>query len=255
MHIFYTLIADFQIGNPGLYLPAIARWEGVELVALVDKSLSRARQLMAQCSTEPAVFDDYRQIFGKADAAVVALPNALHAATAIDLLEHGMHVLVEKPMALNSRECEAMTAASIRNDRVLAVGMVRRFGESSKFVKEAVQGQLLGEIKHFDLREGRIFDWQIASDSMFRKDMAGGGCAHGHWSTRPRSVDLAVRRLRIGELLRRFRRRLGNGLRDPLTVPQWCNGSCRAEPQPELEKQLGDRRGTRDAYCRSRLRY
>src|ERR1700722_10393887 len=113
------------------YLPAIARSEGVELVALVDKSLSRARQLMAQCSREPAVFDDYRQIFGNSEAAVVALPNALHAAVTIDLLEHGVHVLVEKPMALDSRECEAMIAASTRNDRVLAVGMARRFCETS----------------------------------------------------------------------------------------------------------------------------
>ncbi len=157
------------------YLPAIAHSEGVELIALVDKSLSRARQLSAQCSGEPAVFDDYRQILGKAEAAVVALPNALHAAITIDLLEQGLHVLVEKPMALNSRECDAMLSASAKHDRILAVGMARRFCEASKFVKEAIQQELLGEIRHFDLREGRIFDWKIASDAMFRKNMTGGG--------------------------------------------------------------------------------
>jgi predicted dehydrogenase/nucleoside-diphosphate-sugar epimerase len=156
------------------HLPAISRSEDFELVALVDKSLSRARQLAEECSREPAVFDDYRQIFDRAEAAIVALPNALHAPVTIDLLEHGVHVLVEKPMALNSHDCEAMVVAAANNS-VLAVGMARRFCESSKFVKQALQRQLLGKIRHLDLREGGIFSWQAASDAMFRKDMAGGG--------------------------------------------------------------------------------
>jgi predicted dehydrogenase len=109
------------------HLPAIARSKDVELVALADKSLPRARQLAGECSNDPAALDDYRQIFGKAEAAIVALPNALHAAVTIDLLNHGVNVLVEKPMALNSHECDAMVAAAANNDRVLAVGMARRF--------------------------------------------------------------------------------------------------------------------------------
>ncbi len=157
------------------YLPAIARLQDIELVALVDKSLPRARQLAAQCTSRPAVFDDYRQVFDKAEAAVVALPNSLHAPVTIELLSHRIHVLVEKPMALNTQDCEAMVAAATESDRVLALGMTRRFCEASKFVKQALQRQLLGTIKSFDLREGRIFDWQVASDAMFRKDMAGGG--------------------------------------------------------------------------------
>lgn len=157
------------------HLPAIACSEDIELVALVDRSLPRARQLAQECSPEPAVLDDYRQILDRAEAAIVALPNTLHAPVTVDLLEHGLHVLVEKPMASNSHDCEAMVAAATNHDRVLAVGMARRFCESSKFVKQALQRQLLGKIKHFDLREGLIFNWQAASDALFRKDLAGGG--------------------------------------------------------------------------------
>lgn len=157
------------------YLPAIARSENIELVSLVDKSLARAHHLMGQCCGEVSVFDDYQQLFGKVDAAIVALPNSLHAPVTIDLLSNGLHVLVEKPMALNGRDCDAMAAAAASNGRVLAVGMARRFCDSSKFVKQVLQRQLLGTIKSFEMREGKIFDWQVASDATFRKEMAGGG--------------------------------------------------------------------------------
>lgn len=158
------------------HLPAIVRSNEVELVALVDKSLTRARELAAeQCSAEPAILDDYRQIFGKAEAAIVAVPNFLHAQVAVDLLDHGLHVLVEKPMALNSGDCELIEAAATRNNRVLALGMARRFCDSYKFVKQVLQQRLLGNIKRFDVREGWIFNWQAASDALFRKETAGGG--------------------------------------------------------------------------------
>jgi predicted dehydrogenase/nucleoside-diphosphate-sugar epimerase len=157
------------------YLPAIAQSDNIELVALVDKSLSRARQLNAQYGDQAAVFDDYRQVFDKVEAAIVALPNSLHASVTVDLLTHGVHALVEKPMALNGRECEAMVAAAANSGRVLAVGMARRFCETSKFVKQALERELLGKIKSFDYREGRIFDWPVTSDAMFRKEIAGGG--------------------------------------------------------------------------------
>jgi predicted dehydrogenase/nucleoside-diphosphate-sugar epimerase len=157
------------------HLPAIARSEDVELVALVDKDLARARHLLEEFSIEAAVFDDYRQVFDRVEAAIVALPNALHAPVTIDLLKHGVHVLVEKPMALHSQDCEAMIATATNHERILAVGMARRFCDSSKFVKQALERQILGKINRLDLREGRIFDWQVASDAMFRKSMAGGG--------------------------------------------------------------------------------
>jgi predicted dehydrogenase/nucleoside-diphosphate-sugar epimerase len=157
------------------YLPAIACSQKVELVALVDRSLSRAQQLLARCAGEPAVFDDYRQIFDRVEAAIVALPNSLHAPVTIDLLTHGLHVLVEKPMALKSRDCEDMVAAATASNRVLAVGMARRYCETSKFVKQALVRNLLGNVKSFDLREGNVFGWQAASDAMFRKETAGGG--------------------------------------------------------------------------------
>jgi predicted dehydrogenase/nucleoside-diphosphate-sugar epimerase len=201
-----------------LHLPAIARSEDVELVALADRSLARAQKLATECASEPAVFDDYQQIIDRAEAAIVALPNVLHASVAIDLLTHGVHVLVEKPMAVNSHDCEAMIASAHENNRVLAVGMVRRFCNSSKFVKRVIERELLGNIGRLDVREGRPFNWQVASDAMFRKDMAGGGVL----------LDIGVHVL--DQLL-------------------WWFGDC------ELVKYCDDSQGGLEADCEIRLRF
>ncbi len=84
-------------------------------------------------------------------------------------------MLVEKPMALTAAECDAMIAAAEEGGAVLAVGLMRRFLRSTRFVRHAVQTGLLGRIRRFDVREGIVYNWPVASDFFFRKETAGGG--------------------------------------------------------------------------------
>lgn len=156
-----------------VHLPVTALFDHVDVTVLVDKLLPRARKL-ADSYGVPVVADDYRQILGKVDAAIVALPHHLHAPVTIDLLQRGIHVLVEKPMALKTCECDEMIEAAGDVGTVLAVGLVRRFYESSQFVKQVLEQGLLGEIISFDLREGLVYGWNVASDFMFRKEAGGG---------------------------------------------------------------------------------
>lgn len=156
------------------HLPAIATCPNVELTMLVDKSLERCRQLSAKHGA-PAISADYRDMFGKVEAAVVALPNSLHAPVAIGLLRKGIHVLVEKPMAVTTGECDAMIRAAEDANAVLAVGFVRRFYRACCYVKEVLESGLLGKLFRFEVREGSVMDWSAASDYAFRRDLAGGG--------------------------------------------------------------------------------
>lgn len=68
-----------------------------------------------------------------------------------------------------------MISAADDAELVLAVGLVRRFYPSSQFVKAAIEEGLIGDVRRFDFREGRVFDWPAASDSFFRKEISGGG--------------------------------------------------------------------------------
>ena len=72
------------------------------------------------------------------DAAVVATPNRFHAEVGVALLERGVHVLVEKPIAATVADAQRMIDAARVNDRVLMVGQVERFNPAVETVKRAV---------------------------------------------------------------------------------------------------------------------
>jgi predicted dehydrogenase len=155
-----------------VHLPAIARCAGIEATVIVDASEARARQ-MADRFGVPRIATDYRDVIGTVDAAIIGLPHQLHAPVAADLLTAGIPVLVEKPMALTPDECDVMIEASAKSGAVLAVGLLRRCSPSLQWVKRALDSGMLGRIISFDLAEGAVYRWPVASASMFRRE--GGG--------------------------------------------------------------------------------
>ncbi len=72
------------------------------------------------------------------DAAVVSTPNRTHADLTVALLEKGVHVLVEKPIAATVADARRMIDAAKTNDRVLMVGQVERFNPAVEAVKRAI---------------------------------------------------------------------------------------------------------------------
>lgn len=157
-----------------MHLPATAASDQVQITLLADKHLPRAQEL-AELYGVPEVVEDYREAAGRADAAIVTLPSYLHAPATMTMLQSGMHVLVEKPMGVNVQQCNEMVEAARQFEQVLAVGLVRRFYDSSQLVRQIIQAGWLGEIQSFDCREGTIYSWAIESDSRFRKEVSGGG--------------------------------------------------------------------------------
>jgi len=75
------------------------------------------------------------------EAAVVATPNRYHADLSVALLERGIHVLVEKPIAATVADARRMIDAAKANDRVLMVGQVERFNPAVDAVKRAIAGE------------------------------------------------------------------------------------------------------------------
>ncbi|NBB50556.1 Gfo/Idh/MocA family oxidoreductase [Rhizobium sp. CRIBSB] len=75
------------------------------------------------------------------EAAVVATPNRYHADLSVALLERGVHVLVEKPIAATVADARRMIDAAKANDRVLMVGQVERFNPAVDAVKRAIAGE------------------------------------------------------------------------------------------------------------------
>jgi len=156
------------------HLPALMANPDCKVVALIDKNLERVEDLARRYKTE-IIGDDYSICFGKIDAAVLALPHHLHAPISIDLLRHGIHILVDKPMALSSSECNQMIEAANNAKRVLAIGLTRRFLYSARLTKILIDVGTLGKLESFDFAEGNVYNWPVSSDFFFKKKTAGGG--------------------------------------------------------------------------------
>lgn len=155
------------------YLPVLASSRRAKTVQVIDRDAARARATAERWGVAAAT--DHRQVPGTAEAAVVALPNHLHAPVAIDLLQAGVHVLVEKPMALSTAECDAMIEAAAAGGARLTVGLQFRFFDSTRLVGDLLASGILGSLQGFELRLGVVSNWPFASDFMLRKETAGGG--------------------------------------------------------------------------------
>ncbi len=156
------------------YLPALAASRAARAVALVDRDLPRAHALAERWGVPHAVAD-VAELADGVDAAIVALPNHLHAPVAIALLRRGVQVLVEKPMATTVAECDAMIAAAAESGATLAVGLQFRFFDSTAAVGDLLAAELVGPLTRFELRQGVIPRWPFASDYLLRRETAGGG--------------------------------------------------------------------------------
>jgi predicted dehydrogenase len=96
------------------------------------------------------LYEDYHELLANHDieVVVVALPLHLHAPVVIDALRAGKHVLCEKLMAWNIRQCKAMIRAAEAADRLLAVGHQRHYSMLYAHAVEVLGSGVLGEVRH-----------------------------------------------------------------------------------------------------------
>lgn len=96
-----------------------------ELVAVVDPSPDTRAQVAAEVGCKALA--DHRDLFGQVDAVSIATPTPLHFTIARDCIEHGMHVLVEKPITQTLEEGRELIALAAGHGRILQVGHLERF--------------------------------------------------------------------------------------------------------------------------------
>jgi len=98
---------------------------GCTLVAVVDTDAQAAARIGAELGVPGLT--NYRELFGKVDAVSLAVPTPLHHSIGCVLLEAGIHVLVEKPIATTIQEGQALVDAARARGRILQVGHLERF--------------------------------------------------------------------------------------------------------------------------------
>lgn len=122
-----------------------------------------------------AVFLDYRDMFEKAslDAVSVATYNMGHREPAVDALELGIPVLLEKPMAATLDDAKAIMRAATESKAFLMVGFQPYFSTEQKAAREIVSAGTLGDIYYAETVSHRR--WGIPGGNFVRKASAGAG--------------------------------------------------------------------------------
>ena len=113
-----------------------AEQSSVELIAVADP-LENARMTVAE-STGSRPVADYRELIGDLDAAIVATPTSTHLQVASELMQAGVHVLVEKPLAPSLGESEQLVQLARKKNLVLQVGHVERFNPALTSVQDKI---------------------------------------------------------------------------------------------------------------------
>ncbi len=135
-----------------------------ELVAAVDHDMERANRAAAEfsCSALP----DWRELEGKVDAAVVAVPTTAHAEVGAGLLEAGIDVLVEKPIAADLDSAQRLIDAARDGKRVLQVGHLESFNPAVASLRETIRLPLFFEIHRLSVFTPRSLDIDVVLDLM-----------------------------------------------------------------------------------------
>lgn len=159
---------------------------GSELVAICDMD----KDLLAATGDELGVEKRYTDAAkmmkdAKLDAVSIATPNRFHAPLSIAALEAGLHVLCEKPMAMNAAEAEKMNKAALKAKRNLMINFSYRFSEMSYALKDQVDRGAVGDIYFGRTVWHRRRGIPGFGGAFTNKDLAGGGPL----------IDLGVHRL------------------------------------------------------------
>ena len=103
---------------------------------------------------------------GRVDAVSLAVPTAEHARIGCRLLEQGLDVLVEKPMAASLTEADDLIAAARKNGRVLQVGHLERFNPAITAVEKIISRPLFFEVHRLGVFSPRSLDIDVVYDVM-----------------------------------------------------------------------------------------
>lgn len=159
-------------------LPAFLTSPSTELVALQKRSLTEAQEKAAQFHI-PLAFDSAEELVRHPDIDAVYIASAVctHAAETIAAARAGKHVLVEKPMAMNSAEAETMIAECRSHHVQLMVAHMVRFSPAVTYVKELVRSGIIGHVTF--VKAEYFYDVRTSKRTWSRtRSIAGGGSVY-----------------------------------------------------------------------------
>ncbi len=169
------------IGTGGIansHIDSYLKQPDVEVVAGADLIPGKAEKFFKDHKVEAKAFTDYKEMVDtmNLDAVSVCTYNRTHAECTIYALEHGVHVLLEKPMTVTLDEAVDICRAEKKSGKVLSIGFQPRFDDNMKMIKKIVQSGELGRVYYVQTGGGRRHGIPVSwSETFIENDKAGLG--------------------------------------------------------------------------------
>jgi len=153
------------IGSMGLNHARIySELPQTELIGVVDIQEARGRQCSARFNT--TYFESYHGLFDKVDAVNIVVPTSLHYPVAMEFLKRGVHVLVEKPIAVDLVQAKRLVDYSKRHNLVLQVGHLERFNPAVMKLRDIMGQPIMMECSRRSCPTNRNLDVGVVWDLM-----------------------------------------------------------------------------------------
>lgn len=137
-----------------------------EFAGFYDADAQRAEAVARQFGVR--AFPSLEALWERVDAVTIAAPSSLHRELALTAAAHGLHALVEKPLALNLADAEEIQSAFAAAGRTLAVGHVERYNPVVTELRKLLRHEkiLALEVRRYSPYNGRITDANVVQDLM-----------------------------------------------------------------------------------------
>ena len=142
----------------GAHIEEYLKMPDVEIVSGADLIDGKAEKFFEKYGVENVkCYKNHKELIdaGGVDAVSICTYNATHAECAIYALEHGVNVLLEKPMCVTQEEAVAICRAEKASGKILSIGFQPRFDDNMRMVKSVVQSGALGKIYYIQTGGGR----------------------------------------------------------------------------------------------------
>jgi predicted dehydrogenase len=157
-------VGSFGRNHARVYHELQKQGAGVELAAVMDQDSAQAQAVAAQFGC--LAFSSLEELFGRVDAASVAVPTVHHRSVAAALMAAGIDVLIEKPLASSLEEADELISLAKANQRIAQVGHLERFNPAVRATIPLLTKPMFFEVHRLSVFSPRSLDVDVVLDLM-----------------------------------------------------------------------------------------
>lgn len=165
------------------YIDSLKRIENVKFVGIADENPENKQGVSNYCVNGVKGYSSYEELCKspEIDAIIITTETSKHAQVAINALEQGKHVIVEKPIATTLKDADAMIAAAEKSGRILAQIYPCRYHPVSQYIKTEIDSGSFGKLIAFSgTNHGQMPPHSGSTKWFSQQELSGGGALMDH---------------------------------------------------------------------------